>query len=168
MFLLKRGIFCLKYKKEINHKVYLLIFLFSIFNCSCFSNDIYFYLSWIIHFIFNLRGKTSHSTLLELWKKFKVSDPEKHFDRLLKQEIIRLKAEWKKRYSQLFSAYPKFSTRCGDWLVASQYRESFTGFPEETVSDASPEDMRKYYSAEEESAYGVIGIEISLLCSDAE
>ena len=42
------------------------------------------------------------------------------------------------------------------------------GYTEETVSDASPEDMRKYYSAEEESAYGVIGIEISLLCSDAE
>lgn len=90
----------------------------------------------ISRFIFNLRGKTAHSTLLELWKQFHVDAPEKHFDCLLQQEIRRLKAEWKKRYSQLFSAYPKFSTRYGNWLVASQYRECFTGFPEETVSDA--------------------------------
>lgn len=90
----------------------------------------------ISRFIFNLRGKTSHATLLELWKKFHVTDPEEHFDRLLQLEIRRLKAEWKKRHDQLFSAYPKFSTRCGDWLVASSYKENFSGFPEETVSGA--------------------------------
>ena len=95
------------------------------------------YHSDIIRFIFNLRGKTTHRNLLELWKKFHVADPEKHFDRLLKQEISRLKAEWNKRRNQLFSAYPKFSTQCGNWLAASQYKDSFTEFQEEKVTDAN-------------------------------
>ena len=96
----------------------------------------------ISRFIFNLRGRTPHHTLLELWEKFHIADPEKHFDRLLKQEIRRLKTEWNKRCGQLFSAYPKFSARCGNWLVASQYKDSFTGFPEETVPGA-----KEYFAA---------------------
>ena len=90
----------------------------------------------IIRFIFNLRGKVEYSTLYELWKTFYIADPEALFDRLLQQEICRLKSDWKKRRSQLFSAYPKFSTQCGQWLTASQYKENFTDFPEETVSNA--------------------------------
>ena len=36
------------------------------------------------------------------------------------------------------------------------------GYTAETVSDASPEDMLRYYGAEEQARYGVVGIEIEL------
>ncbi len=37
------------------------------------------------------------------------------------------------------------------------------GYTEENVSDASPEDMRRYYSAEKEAEYGVVGIEFRII-----
>jgi len=37
------------------------------------------------------------------------------------------------------------------------------GYTEENVSNASPKDMLKYYSEEEEAEYGVVGIEIKLI-----
>lgn len=37
------------------------------------------------------------------------------------------------------------------------------GYTKETVNDASPEDMIQYYSAEEQTHYGVVGIEIELI-----
>lgn len=36
------------------------------------------------------------------------------------------------------------------------------GYTAETVKTASPADMKKYYSAEEEKRYGVVGIELEL------
>lgn len=90
----------------------------------------------ISRFIFNLRGKVKHSTLLDMWKKFNTPAPEKHFDCLLKSEISRLKAEWSKRRRQLFSAYPKFSSRDGNWLVAAGYADSYTASPELSLPDA--------------------------------
>ena len=41
------------------------------------------------------------------------------------------------------------------------------GYTEDTVSDATPSDMEKYYSAEEQKKYGVVGIEISRYTGDA-
>lgn len=35
------------------------------------------------------------------------------------------------------------------------------GYTENTVTDAKPSDMEKYYSIEEQKKYGVLGIEIS-------
>lgn len=37
------------------------------------------------------------------------------------------------------------------------------GYPEESITTASPEDMNAYYSPEEQAKYGVIGIEIEML-----
>ena len=37
------------------------------------------------------------------------------------------------------------------------------GYTEQTVKDASPEDMERYYSREEQARYGVLGIEIKVL-----
>ena len=37
------------------------------------------------------------------------------------------------------------------------------GYTEKTVRDASPEDMTRYYSKEDEVRYGVLGIGIELL-----
>ena len=34
------------------------------------------------------------------------------------------------------------------------------GYTEETVSDAKPSDMEKYYSKEEQAKFGVVGIEV--------
>ena len=36
------------------------------------------------------------------------------------------------------------------------------GYSEQEMSTASPNDMEQYYSAEEQSRYGVVGIEIAL------
>lgn len=36
------------------------------------------------------------------------------------------------------------------------------GYTEETIEDASPDDMNQYYSVEEQVQYGVVGIEIKL------
>ena len=37
------------------------------------------------------------------------------------------------------------------------------GYTQENVADASPSDMDKYYSAEEQKKFGVVGIEVSLI-----
>ena len=37
------------------------------------------------------------------------------------------------------------------------------GYTAENVDKATPDDMQAYYSLEEQSKYGVVGIEISLL-----
>ena len=37
------------------------------------------------------------------------------------------------------------------------------GYTEDNVKDASPEDMNKYYTCEEQAAYGVVGIRIRVL-----
>ena len=37
------------------------------------------------------------------------------------------------------------------------------GYTEETITNASPDDMNQYYSIEKQSKYGVVGIEIELL-----
>lgn len=37
------------------------------------------------------------------------------------------------------------------------------GYTSENISDANPDDMNKYYSAEEQSKYGVVGIEFELI-----
>ena len=39
------------------------------------------------------------------------------------------------------------------------------GYTEENLQNASPDDMSEYYSAEEQSRYGVVGIEIKLIDS---
>ena len=84
----------------------------------------------INHFIFNLRGKAAHPIILELFAKFDRRSPEKLFDTLLKQEIIRLKSEWNKRRNQLFSAYPKFSVQQEKYLVSSAYIQEFEARPD--------------------------------------
>lgn len=37
------------------------------------------------------------------------------------------------------------------------------GYTDETLQAASPEDMRKYYTPEQEKKYGVLGIKIELI-----
>ena len=37
------------------------------------------------------------------------------------------------------------------------------GYTEDTIADASSDDMNQYYSVEDQSKYGVVGIEIELL-----
>lgn len=37
------------------------------------------------------------------------------------------------------------------------------GYTEDNVKDASPEDMNKYYTCEEQADYGVVGIRIRVL-----
>ena len=37
------------------------------------------------------------------------------------------------------------------------------GYTQETIDTASPEDMNRYYSVEEQKLYGVVGIEIKLM-----
>lgn len=37
------------------------------------------------------------------------------------------------------------------------------GYTEDNVKDASPEDMNKYYTCEEQAKYGVVGIRIRVL-----
>lgn len=37
------------------------------------------------------------------------------------------------------------------------------GYTEETIGTASPEDMNRYYSVDEQKLYGVVGIEIKLM-----
>ena len=37
------------------------------------------------------------------------------------------------------------------------------GYTEDTITNSSPDDMNRYYSIEEQSKYGVVGIEIELL-----
>lgn len=37
------------------------------------------------------------------------------------------------------------------------------GYTNETISNATPDDMNQYYSIEEQSRYGVVGIEIELI-----
>ncbi len=90
----------------------------------------------ISRFIFNLRGRIEHSAILELFAKFNIAEPEKLFDSLLTEEIIRLKSEWDKRRRQLFNAYPKFSVQQGKYLVASAYIQNFESLPDEYSSDA--------------------------------
>ena len=36
-------------------------------------------------------------------------------------------------------------------------------YTQETIDTASPEDMNRYYSVEEQKLYGVVGIEIKLM-----
>ena len=36
------------------------------------------------------------------------------------------------------------------------------GYTEDTITNASPDDMNQYYSIEQQSKYGVVGIEIEL------
>ena len=37
------------------------------------------------------------------------------------------------------------------------------GYTEDTITNASPDDMNRYYSIEKQSKYGVVGIEIELV-----
>lgn len=56
-----------------------------------------------------------------------------------------------KNFSELYSTLPLL--KCG--------------YTDETISEATPDDMNKYYSPEEQAKYGVVGIEIKLV-SDRE
>lgn len=37
------------------------------------------------------------------------------------------------------------------------------GYTEDTIANATPDDMNKYYSTDEQNKYGVVGIEIELI-----
>lgn len=89
----------------------------------------------IPRFIFNLRGRVPHRTVLELLKKFHSDDPQKDFYKAAAKDIARIKAEWPKRRAQLFAAYPKFSVRCGEWLAAADFQECFDSLPEFPAAD---------------------------------
>lgn len=91
----------------------------------------------IIRFIFNLRGRIPYSIIFNLLAKFQVRNPQLIFERMLSDEIIRIKAQWRKRCRQLFNAYPKFSVQIKEELIAAKYRENFTSFPEEPSPDAA-------------------------------
>ncbi len=73
-------------------------------------------------------------------------------------------------FSCLDSNQPPFSVRVIDLHLYNNFSELFAslpllkcGYTKETISKASPEDMNQYYTPEEQSEYGVVGIEIKLM-----
>lgn len=99
----------------------------------------------VMRFIFNLRGHISFSRIEELLREFGCRYPQRSLQEMVKAESARLLKEWDKRKRQLFNAYPKFSCQNGKNLVAAQYQENYTMFPEESSDNAGAEFAASFF-----------------------
>ena len=73
-------------------------------------------------------------------------------------------------FSKIGSENDSFSTKVVSLSVFPSFRELYAnlpllkcGYTIDTISNARPEDMNRYYSPEEQSKYNVVGIEIRLV-----
>ena len=99
----------------------------------------------VMRFIFNLRGHVTFTRIGELLSLFNCRYPQRMIRDMLKAESARLLKEWDKRKRQLFNAYPKFSCQNGKSLVAAQYKENYTMFPEEDSENAGAEFAASFF-----------------------
>ena len=74
------------------------------------------------------------------------------------------------RFSDISDASRTLLTKVKELFVFDSFEALYKalpltecGYTDETVRAASPEDMRKYYTPEQEEKYGVLGIKIELI-----
>lgn len=102
---------------------------------------------------------------------YKIQSRQKTFElRLYDEKRQQLKVGDEIEFSCLDADEAPFVVR----VIALHHFDSFAelyaslpllkcGYTEDTIDDANPDDMNKYYSIEEQRQYGVIGIEIELI-----
>ena len=88
----------------------------NIFNFFKFRSD-------IVKFIIALRSKINDATLIAMMKKCGIKNSEDIFYGSLRAEARRIRAEWRKRASQLLDGYPKFAVKNGDRLISADTPE---------------------------------------------